>query len=107
MQITTSENNGLVTLRIAGRLDSGTAEEAEHWITAFDLEQGMPLLLDFKELDYISSAGLRVIFNFARNLKAQGCKFAICSPQDHVREVFEISGFDSFIPLIGTPEEFV
>ncbi|WP_028578709.1 STAS domain-containing protein [Desulfogranum japonicum] len=106
MHITTSESNGHVTLCITGRLDSGTSEEADKWIETFELQKDTSLLIDFSELDYISSAGLRVIFNFARRLKDQGCKFAICSAQDHVREIFEISGFDAFIPLIKTPEDF-
>ena len=107
MQITTSDSSDYTTIDITGRLDSGTAEDAENWIASFSMQPEKSLIMNFAELDYISSAGLRVIFNFARNLKKSGNKFAICSAQDHVREVFEISGFDSFIPMFNTPEEFL
>lgn len=107
MQITTSDSSDYTTIDITGRLDSGTAEEAENWISSFSIQPEKALIINFAELDYISSAGLRVIFNFARNFKKSGNKFAICNAQDHVREVFEISGFDSFIPMVNTIEEFL
>lgn len=107
MQITTSDSSDYTTIDIIGRLDSGTAEDAENWISSFSIQPEKPLIINFAELDYISSAGLRVIFNFTRNLKKSGNKFAVCNAQDHVREIFEISGFDSFIPMFNTPEEFL
>ncbi|WP_319548460.1 STAS domain-containing protein [Desulfogranum marinum] len=107
MQITTSDNSGYITIDIIGRLDSGTAEDAENWISSFSIQPEKTIIINFAELDYISSAGLRVIFNFSRNLKKSGNTFAICNAQDHVREIFEISGFDSFIPMFNTSEEFL
>ena len=107
MQITTSDSNDYIIINIIGRLDSGTAEDAEQWIASFAMQPGKPLIMDFADLEYISSAGLRVIFNFARSLKKSGNRFAVCKAQDHVREIFEISGFDSFIPMVNTPEEFL
>ncbi|MBM9514975.1 STAS domain-containing protein [Desulfogranum marinum] len=107
MQITTSDSNDYIIINIIGRLDSGTAEEAEHWISSFSMQPGKPLIMDFAELEYISSAGLRVIFNFARSLKKSGNKFGVWKAQDHIREIFEISGFDSFIPMVNTIEEFL
>jgi|GEM_PF-6730831 len=85
MQITTSEsNNKYTTINIIGSLDSATAEEAEKWVSSFQVPHGKPLIINFADLDYISSAGLRVIFNFARNLKKNGHKFAVCYAQDHM-----------------------
>lgn len=108
MKITTSEsNNKYTSINIIGSLDSATAEEAENWISSFQIPHEKPIIINFADLDYISSAGLRVIFNFARTLKKNGNKFAVCNTQDHVREIFEISGFDSFIPIVDTPEGFL
>lgn len=108
MQITTSEsNNEYTTINIIGSLDSTTAEKAENWVSSFQVPNGKPLIINFADLDYISSAGLRVIFNFARSLKKSGHKFAVCYAQDHIREIFEISGFDSFIPMVETLDEFL
>ena len=51
------------------------------------------LILDFQDLDYISSAGLRVILKATKNLKSAEGKLVLCAMQDYVKEVFEISGF--------------
>ncbi|WP_028585870.1 STAS domain-containing protein [Desulfogranum mediterraneum] len=107
MKIIERDSNDYLTIQICGRLDSGTAGELEAWTGTFIPNPAHPLVIDFAELDYISSAGLRVMFNFARELKGSGVRFAVCRCQDHVREIFEISGFDTFIPLYASPEAFV
>ena len=56
-------------------------------------------IIDFEALDYISSAGLRSILVIAKKLKAQDGQILLCSLKDAVKEVFEISGFSSIIPI--------
>ena len=58
------------------------------------------LIIDFKDLDYISSAGLRVILKATKALKREDGKIMLCDMQDYVKEVFEIAGFDSFLPIV-------
>ena len=65
------------------------------------------LILDFQDLDYISSAGLRVILKATKNLKSAEGKLVLCAMQDYVKEVFEISGFDSFLPIEATLDDAV
>jgi anti-sigma B factor antagonist len=60
------------------------------------------MIIDFKDLDYISSAGLRVILKATKALKREEGKMMLCDMQDYVKEVFEIAGFDSFLPIVGT-----
>jgi anti-anti-sigma factor len=69
-------------------------------------EPSSHLLLDFEALDYISSAGLRVVLNITKIFDQSPWKFAACSMQDHVREVFEISGFDGFITIYHSADDF-
>ena len=57
------------------------------------------LLIDFAKLDYISSAGLRVLLIAAKRLKESDGRFAICSLNDNVADVFAVSGFGSFIDI--------
>ena len=64
-------------------------------------------MLDFDELDYISSAGLRVVLNAAKVFREIEFSFAACNMQDHVREVFEISGFDSFISIYDSIGDYI
>jgi anti-sigma B factor antagonist len=63
------------------------------------------MIIDFKELEYISSGGLRVIFKATKALKREEGKMMLCDMQDYVKEVFEITGFDSFLPIVGSMDD--
>lgn len=57
------------------------------------------LLIDLRELVYVSSAGLRVILMAAKRVRAKGGRIALCGLQPQVAEVFEISGFGAIVPI--------
>jgi anti-sigma B factor antagonist len=105
MEIIEKEENGKSVFKLAGRLDSKTSPEFEKKI--FDaIEKGSKdMVVDFENLDYISSAGLRVILKATKDLKRSEGSFILCSMKDYVKEVFEISGFDSFLPIVTTMDE--
>ena len=63
------------------------------------------MIVDFGDLDYISSAGLRVILKATKDLKRSEGNFILCSMKDYVKEVFEISGFDTFLPIVSSMDE--
>ena len=63
------------------------------------------MIIDFESLDYISSAGLRVILKAAKQLKHSDGMIMLCSMEDYVKEVFEIAGFDSIIPIVPNMED--
>lgn len=90
---------------LAGRLDSNTAPVFEKQLQDYIITPGSHLIFDFLELDYISSAGLRIILNTAKAYKQGPYKFVTCSMQDHVHEVFEIAGFDTFITIHPTIDD--
>lgn len=96
-----------VIIKPVGRLDSMTSPDFEESIGKYLKSPNCNLLLDFDDLDYISSAGLRVVLNAAKVFRGANWQFAACNMQDHVREVFEISGFDSFITIYDSVEEFI
>ncbi len=57
------------------------------------------LIVDFSRLDFISSSGMRVLLMAAKTLNASDGKLVLCEMQDHIHEVFLISGFDQIIPI--------
>jgi len=75
------------------RIDSGNAGEIEARVREHLTETPPSFLLDFSSLDYISSAGLRLVLVIGKHLKSKSRRLAICGMKDNVREVFEISGF--------------
>jgi len=63
------------------------------------------MIIDFENLDYISSAGLRIILKTAKELKRNHGDIVLCAMQDYVKEVFEISGLDTFLSITQTMEQ--
>ncbi len=85
--------DGVLVLHPFGRLDSTSSPELERVLTE-QLEAGVSrLLFDFADLDYISSAGLRVVLLAGKRLRAAKGKMALVGMRDVVQEVFEMSGF--------------
>ncbi len=105
MHVSVSKKNNLMIVAVEGRLDSVTSGELEAWVKETLSPPECDVVMDFSRLDYISSAGLRVMLNISKLISKSLHRFSMCSVQDHVREVFEISGFDSFIPIYKSPED--
>ena len=102
MQIIEEEQNNIYIYKISGRLDSNTSPEFEAKITQVIEAGSTRLIIDFEKLDYLSSAGLRVLLKATKMLKTTDGRMVLCSLADYVREVFEISGFDTFLPIVAT-----
>lgn len=99
MAINIERDGGTVIAKIDGRLDGANAQEFQGDLTASIEDSDRAVILDFENLSYISSAGLRVILITAKALRRQNADLAVCSLSDPIREVFEISGFDQIIPV--------
>ncbi len=104
MEINQKEENGIVFLAFRGRLDGTSALEAEQTVKNILEGENMRLLFDFAHLDYLSSAGLRVVLGAAKEMKRRDGKFVLCSLNAYVKEVFEVSGFGSIIPIADSVE---
>ena len=100
MDIIKKEEQGVVILAPDGRLDTNSAPILEQEIGQISSDDsGFHLLLDFSRVEYISSAGLRVVLKTVKERQVASKSFAVSNMQDHVREVFEISGFDSYVTI--------
>ena len=105
MEVTEKKHDGITVLGLKGRLDSNTSDPFEKQLLGLVEGGATRLVLDFQELDYISSAGLRVLLKAAKELKRNNGRLALCSLKDYIKEIFEMSGFVSFLPIHGTLEE--
>lgn len=86
-----------LTIEIIGRLDTTTAPQLEEEITA-SIGGINKLVLDFGQLEYISSAGLRVLLKSQKAMSRQG-KMVIVNASETIREVFELTGFMDILTL--------
>jgi len=93
LEVTESHEGEVLVVSPAGRLDSVTAGGFEATLLKHIGEGANRMVLDFGKLDYISSAGLRVVLLAGKKLKAAGGKLALCGLNQQIREVFAISGF--------------
>ncbi|HKM22005.1 MAG TPA: STAS domain-containing protein [Lachnospiraceae bacterium] len=97
MTIDKTNDGAKSTLKITGRLDTATAPELEKAIAALEADV-KELVLDFAELEYISSAGLRVVLAAQKKMNTQG-SMVIMNANESVMEVFEITGFADIVKL--------
>lgn len=98
MEIIKNLDGTALTLALSGRLDTVTAPdlEAELETSAADVTE---LVMDFENLDYISSAGLRVLLSAQKRMNKQGT-MTVKNVNADIKEVFEITGFCDILTIV-------
>ena len=91
MKVTLDKNGSTLKVSVSGRLDTTTAPELEKTLGS-QLEGIESLTLDFGDLAYISSAGLRVLLALQKTMNRQG-QMAVTHVNDNIMEVFDVTGF--------------
>lgn len=97
LNIEKTVENGKAVVALSGRLDTMTAPEAETLLRAI-LPELKELTLDLKSLEYISSAGLRVLLFAQKTMSAQGA-MTVANANETVREIFDVTGFTDILTL--------
>ena len=97
MTIETKRNEKELIVALSGRLDTTTAPSLEKAISEniYDIDK---LILNFKELEYISSAGLRVVLNAQKKMQQIG-EMKVINVSEVVMDVFEITGFVDILTI--------
>ena len=96
--IETETDGDVVVAALVGRLDSSNSKDLEQELMRH-IDGRDAVVLDFRRLDYISSAGLRVVLLTGKKMRASRGRLALCNLPEPVREVFEISGFLSIFSV--------
>ena len=100
----TSEKNGWTLWAVKGRLDRLTAQEAgEKADNIFSAAQ--KLAVDMSGLEYLSSAGIRVLLKLTKQAKAEGKEFALVAPAGMVKVVLAESRMDMFVTIYESADE--
>lgn len=97
MNITTRDVNEVKVVAMEGELDLDASQEAEKQLTQIREEGVKKMLIDLEKLEFISSAGLRVLLATAQEIKAAGGDLRVCNLNETVKEVFDISGFSTLL----------
>ena len=97
MDIKKTKNDTTLTLAIQGRIDTTTAPQLEAELRS-DIDGVTELDLDFTGVEYISSAGLRVLLSAQKLMSRQG-KMVLSHVNESVMEVFEVTGFSDILTI--------
>ncbi len=97
MEVKTNKENEKLTVEVSGRLDTLTAPEFESKVEP-ELSGVKDLVIDLKDLEYISSAGLRVLMGLVKIMKDQG-EMKVINPSEVVMDVFSLAGCDSILNI--------
>ena len=98
LELKTLNNNGLY-VKYSGKINIENANEINMAVKSH-LENIKELVFDFSEIDYISSAGLRMLHDIYKTVNEQKGSIYIKNANKDVKNVFEISGFHSFLNII-------
>jgi anti-anti-sigma factor len=107
MEITQTAHGNILVFALSGRLDAKTSEAFEQQLLAAIAGGQRRIVLNFSTLDYISSAGLRVLLLAAKKLQEINGKIVLCSLKPALRTVFDIAGFSSIFSIFASLEEAV
>ena len=98
MTVTKTKKDNVLTVAVNGRLDTTTAPELEAQLRS--VIDGVTLLtFDLTDLEYISSAGLRVLMWAQRIMNSQG-EMKVCNVNETVEEIFDITGFSEILTIV-------
>jgi len=98
MNIIKTHENDTINFCVEGRLDTTTAPKLQNMlIPAFDLAKD--IILDFAKLEYVSSAGLRILLMGQKTAKTKDLNMKICNVSADIYEVFEMTGLDDLLDI--------
>ena len=97
MEILKKQDNQIITLSLIGRLDTNTAGSLETAIN--ELETNVELILECEKLEYVSSAGLRVLLLIQKRVNNGIAKFTLINVIEEVKEVLDMTGFSTILNI--------
>ncbi len=105
MEITEEIQDGIKIFRLKGRLDSNTSQGLKDELFRAISDGSKKIIVDFENLDYISSAGLSVVLKANKALLREDGRVILCSMQNYIREIFKTTGIDDFVPILDTMDQ--
>jgi anti-anti-sigma factor len=105
MEINQTKTDEAIVLHLEGRLDTNTASSFEEKLMTLIDNNENKIILDFSELDFISSSGLRVLLMAGKRLKTTNGKLRLCALKDHIKEVFDVAGFTMLFSMFPNRDE--
>lgn len=107
MEIRSTDVGDIKVVEVEGNLDTNTSPNAQERIDQLIQAGASKILFDFEKVNYISSAGLRVLLATAKQLRKDGGDLRLCNLNRNVQDVFEISGFSSILRVFDSKDDAI
>jgi anti-anti-sigma factor len=98
MEVAKTQAGGIVTLKINGKLSAATAEEFGA-IADAAVAESKNIVMDFQDVTYLASAGIRVLVSVQKKVSAAGGSLSFRNVQESINEVFELTGLDEVFDI--------
>lgn len=99
MNVNTRVDNNTLFIDLEGRLDTVTSQQLSDFLPT-EKRRNLDIDFNFEKLEYVSSAGLRVLVLFKKEAQATNNKMVIRNINDVVKEIFTVTGFDKILKII-------
>ena len=97
MQISSETMDNVTVVRLEGNLDTNTSSEAHDYVNKAIDDGAAKIVVTLDKVDFVSSAGLRILLATAKRLGSTGGGLRVCGLNETVAEIFEISGFSTIL----------
>lgn len=105
MEITEKEVNGIQILSLSGSLDASTSSALEQRFNSLVSATNHNFILEMKDMEYVSSGGLRVILVITKKLKALGGAVVLAGLNSSIEELINMTGFSSLVKMAEGEEQ--
>jgi anti-sigma B factor antagonist len=105
MDITVSKDGRASTVNMSGNFDIASSVPFDEQLTTLMDAGETRILLDFTQVSFIASTGLRMLLKTAQRVKDEGGLLHLCCINETVQEVFAMTGFDTILSIFETKEE--
>ncbi|WP_026396081.1 STAS domain-containing protein [Acetobacterium malicum] len=99
MKIDVKQDGEIFVVELEGRMDTNTSPEFQKEMEAYYSKEGFNMILDFDRLDFVSSAGLRVLLLIQKKSKALNGSLVIKNVKPEIQEVFDMTGFSDILTI--------
>ena len=99
--------DGTMVIHCEGRLDATTTIKLENAINQLIDAKNIRVVVDFNKVDYLSSAGMRLLLSMTKRLKTMGGQLVLCAIHDDVMEIIKMAGFEQILNIYYSQDEAV
>ena len=107
MEITTNEYRRVAVISVSGRIDTSTSTQFEETINDLIDKGHFNLVMDFNEVDFLSSSGLRILVTTRKKLREMGGDVVLANPSQRAADSVEIAGLDKLFQSYPDREEAI